>query len=376
MAALLSASLTDFCRRLREDGLSVTPARAIDAARSLAWIDVTDVEVFRAALRANLTVSVDDFPLFERSFDAFWLGIGPAPLRTTTPKVTTIDNRREAPPVYAQTRVPIEGFGPDGDARLPGGDHTAGDADLLIRKDFSEYDVADLRRFQRLVLQLAPSLATVRSRRWEASPSGDVDIRRTVIRARRTGGEPFALARRRPKLRKLRIVVLCDVSGSMDTYSRHLLQFFYALQQRGSGVRTFAFSTRLRDLTPLLRSKRFEDVLAGLSATAGAWSGGTSIGDCLGQFNRGAAKQLLSPRTVVVVASDGWERGAASDLAREMERLRRRCYRVVWLNPLKARAGYQPLAAGMAAALPFVDHFLPAASLGDLEQLKRVLLRL
>ncbi|MFN0094480.1 MAG: vWA domain-containing protein [Dehalococcoidia bacterium] len=373
---VLSGSLTEFCRLLRHEGLVVTPGRTLDAARSLAVIDPTDELAFRAALRANLTISVDEFPQFDKAFDRFWLGIVPPSERSATPKVTTIDNRPQVEPLYVQTRVPLEGMAPEGDARLPGGDHTAGDADLLIRKDFAAYDAADLPRLQRLIQQVAPSLATVRSRRWEAAPSGEIDIRKTIQRARRTGGDPLALARRRPKLRKLRVVALCDVSGSMDTYSRHLLQFFYALQLQGAGVRTFVFSTRLRDLTSVLRRKRFEDVLWGLSSLPGAWSGGTSIGACLEEFNRRFGKQLLSPRTVVVIASDGWERGDASVLRREMQRLRRRCYRVIWLNPLKAREGYQPLAAGMAAALPSVDHFLPAASLSDLLQLKRTLLGL
>jgi uncharacterized protein with von Willebrand factor type A (vWA) domain len=376
VAAALSGSLTEFCRLLRDEGLVVTPGRTLDAARSLAVIDPFDAEAFRAALRANLTISVDEFPRFDAAFDQYWLGLEPSQSRTTAPKVTTIDNRPQLAPLYVQTKVPLEGYAPEGDARLPGGDHTAGDADLLIRKDFAAYDSADIPRLQRLIQQVAPSLASVPSRRWEAAPSGDVDLRKSVLRARRTGGEPLALARRRPRLRKLRVVALCDVSGSMDVYSRHLLQFFYALQQQGAGMRTFVFSTQLRDLTPLLRRKRFDDVLWGLSSLPGAWSGGTSIGACLAQFNRRYAKQLLSPRTVMVLASDGWERGDAVGLRREMQRLQRRAYRVIWLNPLKAREGYQPLAAGMAAALPYIDHFLPAASLGDLLQLKSTLLRL
>ena len=269
----------------------------------------------------------------------------------------------------------LEGLNPDGDSRLPGGDRTAGEADILTRKDFRDYTAAELPRARRLIQRLAPALATVPGRRSERASSGAIDLRRTVSNARRHGGDPMRLEFRRPKLHKLRVVALCDVSGSMDIYSNHLLQFCYALQQQSVGVHTFVFSTRLRDVSSALRRRRFSDVLAGLSAQVESWSGGTSIGACLGEFNVRWAKQLVGPRTIVIIASDGWERGDPVQLRAEMRSLHRRARTVIWLNPLKARDGYEPLAAGMAAALPFVDHFLPAESIQSLERLKRVLSR-
>jgi hypothetical protein len=270
--------------------------------------------------------------------------------------------------------VRVEGFGAEGEAALAGGYRSASETDGVMKKDFADLKAAEAVRARRLIQQLAPSLATVPSRRLTPAANGPlVDVRRTVATARRHGGEVVRLARQQRKQRKLRVVALCDVSGSMDTYSGYLLQFLHALQGSSSGVRTFVFSTQLHDITAVLRRKRFEEVLERLAAGAGTWSGGTTIGACLRQFNEGYAARLVGPRTVVMVISDGWERGDAGALAREVAALHRRAHRVIWLNPLKGREGYEPLAAGMAAALPHIDHFLPAHSIESLEQLKRTL---
>ncbi|MGH2610907.1 MAG: vWA domain-containing protein, partial [Tepidiformaceae bacterium] len=165
----------------------------------------------------------------------------------------------------------------------------------------------------------------------------------------------------------------CDVSGSMDVYSGQLLQFLYALQAESGGVHTFVFSTRLHDVTHILRRKQYEEALSGLAAAVQSWSGGTTIGQCIGEFNMRYGARLLTPRTVVLVVCDGWERGEPERLAREMAVLKRRAYRVIWLNPLKGHDGYEPLARGMAAALPYVDHFLAGNSIQSLERLKRTL---
>jgi uncharacterized protein with von Willebrand factor type A (vWA) domain len=155
-----------------------------------------------------------------------------------------------------------------------------------------------------------------------------------------------------------------------------MLQFLYALQNESGGVRAFVFSTRLHDVSFLLKRKRFEDVLPGLANAVRTWSGGTTIGQCLGEFNMRYSRQLVGSRTVVIIASDGWERGDTSRLADEMADIHRRAYRVIWLNPLKGHDAYEPLAAGMAAALPHIDHFLAANSLQALTKLKRTLANL
>ena len=377
----IPARLVEFCRLLRERELVVTPGAALDAARSLEYVDVTDVPAFHAALRANLANSVDDYPVFDAAFLEFWgeLLRGPAWPSHTGPAVTPdIEGPGRPPEVeYVPMPVDIEGFDPEADTRLPGGEGSASDVDLVTHKDFADYTGADIARARRIIRQAAPSLATVPSRRTQPSwRRGQVDVRRTIREARRHGGDIVRLARKRRKLRKLRVVALCDVSGSMDTYSAYMLQFLYALQNEVGGVRSYAFSTRLYDLTPLLRRKKFADMLRGLEQTIETWSGGTSIGACLAEFNAGYAPSVVSPRTVVIIISDGWERGEVETLRREMRALSWRAYRVIWMNPLKGHAGYQPLASGMAAALPFVDHFLPANTIESFERLKRTLVGL
>jgi uncharacterized protein with von Willebrand factor type A (vWA) domain len=373
----LPGRVVEFCRLLRERQLVVTPARALDAARSLALIDITEAAAFRAALRANLTVSVDEYPAFDHAFAEYWGDLlRDAPLAERIPNLRPTVEGPERPPevVFLEAEVQLEGVGGEGQSRLPGGDHSASELDILTRKDFRDYDAGDVLRARRLIRQLSPALSTVPSRRMQAATSGGrVDIRRTVRDARRHGGEVVRLARQRRRLQKLRIVALCDVSGSMDAYSRQLLQFLYALQAESGGVSTFVFSTRLHDVTHILRRKQYEEALGGLEGAVESWSGGTTIGQCIGEFNMRYGARLLTPRTVVLIVCDGWERGDPERLAREMAVLKRRAYRVIWLNPLHGREGYEPLARGMAAALPYVDHFLAGNTIESLERLKRTL---
>ncbi len=376
-APALGSRLVEFCRLLRARDLAVTPGRALDAARSLELVDVADGAAFRAALRANLTISVDEYPAFDAAFDEYWRDL--IADAAESPEGDNYFHVQEGPPrppevVFIPAAVESDTISGDGDSLLPGGDRSANDANLITRKDFADYSAADVTRARRLIQQLTPALATAPSRRFRpASSGGAVDIRRTVRAARRSGGEVVNLAYQKRKLHRLKVVALCDVSGSMDVYSNYLLQFLYALQAEAGGVRTFVFSTRLHDVTHILRRKQYGEALAGLAAAVDTWSGGTTIGQCIGEFNLRYASTVVGPKTVVIVVSDGWERGDTTRLAHEMSVLHRRAYRVIWLNPLKGHAGYEPLAAGMAAALPYVDHFLPANTLESLERLKRTL---
>lgn len=371
----ISAHLVAFSRALGQAGIAVTPGRTIEAARALTLIDITHAQDVRGALRATLATSVEDFAAFDELFDYHWLGRRTIRPRQVITPAATVENRPQGPPVYALRPLRVEGVDAEGDVRLPGAPNTGSETDILTRKDFKDFDAADTVRARRLIRQLRPRLATVRSRRSEPAGSGQVDLRRTVVASQRRGGETIDLLHRRQRREKLCVVALLDVSGSMDRYSPHLLSFFAALQaEAGAGVRTFVFSTRLHDVTSVLRRPCYDTVLRGLGAAMNAWSGGTSIGGCLAQFNAAQGRALVGPRTVVIIASDGWERGDVERLRGEMRLVARRARSVVWLNPLKAREGYEPLAKGMAAALPFVDHFLPAESMASLERLKRVLL--
>jgi uncharacterized protein with von Willebrand factor type A (vWA) domain len=221
---------------------------------------------------------------------------------------------------------------------------------------------------------IATKIATQVSRRKKRATKGEeVDPRSTMRKSIKYGGEIIELARRKRRIKKTRVVLLCDVSGSMDCYSRFLIQFMYGLQNELWGVETFVFSTSLSRITHLIRSKEIASALERISHSVVGWSGGTNIGRSLATFNRDFAPSLVTHRTVVVVISDGWDRGDVSVLEREMQALKRRCYKMVWLNPLLASDHYEPLCKGMQAALPYIDHFLSVHNLNSLVTLGRTL---
>jgi len=372
----LGANLVQFGALLTAAELSATTTQLIEAARALPLIDLASRDDFRQALAACLLTRHEDRPAFDLLFDRFWrlprdddapsrpapaaLSGGEARLGTAE-LVTAAYVRGEDAPVVSTGDTPPETYSSD---------------DALLSKDFAAFHDDDLRTARRHLRRLAARLATATSRRRRPGGGDQVDLRRSLRQAARRGGELVELARRRRRVRRVKLVVLCDVSGSMDVYSRFLVQLLFGLQKELRGVGVFVFSTRLFDLSPALRARSFDDALGRIARRVDGWSGGTRIGECLAHFNRRHAKERVGRRTVVVIISDGWERGDIAQLEREMRRLRRRAYRVLWLNPLLGGAGYRPLAQGMQAALPYVDHLLPVHNLASLERLARELSRL
>jgi hypothetical protein len=215
------------------------------------------------------------------------------------------------------------------------------------------------------------------TRRQRQGGKHRLDLRRTLRRSLRHGGEILEWARREPRRKPRPLVVICDISGSMERYTRLLLHFVYGLTQGlGQRVEAFAFGTRLTRLSRHLRERDIERALSGVSRAVVDWAGGTRIGDSLKSFNYEWGRRVLGGGAVVLIISDGWDRGEPEVLAHEMDRLRRSCHRLVWLNPLLGSAEYEPLTRGMQAALPYVDDFLPVHNLASLESLARHLERL
>jgi uncharacterized protein with von Willebrand factor type A (vWA) domain len=246
--------------------------------------------------------------------------------------------------------------------------------ELLREKDFSELTDEELVRIRQLIAELAAARPQRRSRRLRRHPQGStLDLRRLVRASLATGGDPVERAFRRRVETHRKLIVLCDVSGSMEPYSRAILLFVHALLESGRGVEAFAFGTRLTRLTEELHGVDPERALEEASKRVVDWSGGTRIGASLKAFNDLWGRRALSRGAVVVIVSDGWEREDTATVAREMARLARCAYSVVWVNPLKGHPEYEPLAGGMRAALPFVDRFLPGHNLSSLEDLAGVL---
>jgi len=283
---------------------------------------------------------------------------------------------RESGPAAQQMKRAATGDLYAGAAESSAGDpHAYSKSDLITKKDFASLDGDDLHQVRQTIRQLAPQLRTAISRRRHSARHGHVfDLRRSLRQAARRGGELDELRWQKRRERRTDLVVLADVSGSMDLYSEFLVQFIYGLQQELRGVSTFLFSSRLFEVTPMLRARSFASALRLIEAGVDGWSGGTQIGESLRDFNRSYAAQRVHRRTVVILLSDGWDRGDGALVGEEMARLQRRAKRVIWLNPLLGRGGYEPLTEGMAAALPFCDDFLPANTVASLSAFGRHLL--
>jgi uncharacterized protein len=374
-------TLVRFCHRLRLEGFGVTSGRVLDSMRSVAAVRLAGREDVQAALRANLVSSREERDRFDALFDQLWQ-----------------EPEEEAEPGCGEESLGPPDLGPGqaaGQEQMlaEAGEEAEGDeetdrppeglkamyspVEVLARKDFGDLAADELQAIQKLLDQLAAKLATRLSRRRRPDPRGrEVDFRRTYRQSLKYFGEPLVLARRARRIQKTDLLLLCDVSGSMDVYSRFLVQFIYGLQRHRLAVETFVFSTRLSRITPLLDAADFGDAFRRVALQVHDWSGGTDIGGSLRTFNDLWARNVVGRRTVAIVISDGWDRGEASALAREMHRLRAACHKLVWLNPLLVDPAYEPLCKGMAAALPYVDYFLPFANLASVQTLGKTLLRL
>jgi uncharacterized protein with von Willebrand factor type A (vWA) domain len=372
-----------FARALKELGVKVSLSQVIDASRSLDLVDIAEKADFRALLRSNLISQKEDFPVFDMVFDCFWreqnyervpmetLDIQGTPTESKTQEGGDEEGLEEAvSEIIANENVPLENLD---EVSIP----TYSPQEQLNRKDFSEMGVEESRAIARAILLIATKIATQISRRKKRARRGNVvDLRWTMRNNMKFGGEIIDLVTRKRRIKKTRVVLLCDVSGSMDCYSRFLIQFMYGLQNELWGVETFVFSTSLSRITHLIRTKDITNALEKISGNILGWSGGTNIGRSLHTFNRDFAPSMVTHRTVVVVISDGWDRGDVSLLERQMQDLKRRCKTIIWLNPLLASDNYEPLCKGMQAALPYIDLFLSVHNVNSLVALGRTLQKL
>lgn len=270
-------------------------------------------------------------------------------------------------------------MGEDGDAAGEESHETRGYSyeEVLRSKDFAAMTPAELKRVRGLISQIAARRPTRRSRRLRRHHRGrKLDLRQTIRESLGSGGDPFRrILRTRARVQR-KLIVICDVSGSMEAYARPLLLFVHAVRGSGKGVEAFAFGTRLTRLTRALETSDTDRALQDAARSVADWCGGTRIGASLKTYNDDWGRRALTRGAVVVIASDGWEReeSGAGLLEEQMARLARQAYTVVWVNPLKGHPAYEPLAAGMRAALPHVDRFLPGHNLASLERLGEVLM--
>lgn len=361
---------------LRAQGLPVTTPELMDAVRALEVVDLMDRDEVYLALRAVLVSRREEQPAFDRCFESFWRfqaeeGQGLEGMIAAAQPTRPDPEHGESPPEAApekQGQIALDDWD-EGEAseeeplEVPG----LSNREVLMEQDFSTFPAEQLDEVARLTVLIAKRLARRVSRRRKPTRRGGmIDLRRSM-RANLMKGEIIELRRRARRRRKVRLVLLCDVSGSMDLYSRFLLQFLYALQNVFGRVETFTFATRLTRVSDLLRGPSYKRALRRLTEVRD-WSGGTRIGEALREFNQEWGR-LVDRRTIVLILSDGWDTGEPDVLAQEMLALKRRAGRVLWLNPLLGNPSYEPLTRGMAAALPLIDHFAAAHNLSSLREL-------
>lgn len=355
--------LSTFARVLRDRGITVTPDQVTDMARAISLVDASERTQFRAALRALAVTDPDQRRTFDEAFSIFFQGdptlAGPEPtarLATSTAVMPTFDS---VTPGAESDATTMEG---------------ASAIENVASRDFADLDEEELAQARRLVMSMAWQPSDVKTRRWLRSPGGThPDLRRTLRGSIRPEGDLMPIARRRRRRRQRPLIVIADISGSMEKYAELFLVFAHAAQRRMDEVEVFTFSTELTRITDDLRRRDTRTAMAKVAARVHDWSGGTKIGEAFAEWNRLWSRRLSRGRPIALVLSDGWDCGDPDLLRREVGRLARTVSSLIWLNPLAARPDYRPATRGMQAVLPHVDHLLPAASVTDLRGVVRLL---
>jgi len=376
----LSERIMLFSHFLKQRGFKVFSSNVLDSLRSLEEIDISKKGDFFAILRTNLVTSDMEWKLFEALFEEFWQGF---------------ENDEEE----YQDEESLEQSGDQGESGTeivaePLSDKDLMDNDacenvkaflesatyspvtIIEKKDLGQFDTGDIQVAQLILKNLMAPFKTRFTRRFRKSrKAGDIDFRRIIRKSVKAGGMPLELFYRRRKKRLKRLVVLADVSGSMDRYARFVMPFILGLRGIGPKAEIFVFSTSLTPITHTLRRFSFERALDIISNAFPEWSGGTRIGFSLHQFNTKYGDRLINKRTVVVILSDGWDLGGKELLKREIDALSQKAHVLIWLNPLAGDTDYKPICKGMQTALPFVDYFFPADNLQSLKMVGRTLSR-
>jgi len=371
-AGSLLPNLVTFGRLLRRAGLDVQPGQTRLFVEALERIGIRRKAEVRAAGRAVYVRRREDRMVFDAAFDLFWRRHGGA----ASDELPRLTQRRRPPEGRA-----LFGSQADANAAIPGPPRPelireASGSESLRTADFATLTEAEMRDALALLDTLRPALPMRPSRRPAIARRGRrLAMRRMLRAALGTGGEPLVWRWRRRTERPRPLVLVCDISGSMESYSRLLLRFAHALEQLGAPLEVFVFGTRLTRITRQLKARSPDEAIRRVATHVLDWNGGTRIGESVHELNRRWVRRTIRSGAVVLLASDGWERGDPALLGREMASLRRACHRLLWLNPLAGRAGFAPATAGLQAALPHIDALVPCASVASLESLAQQLAR-
>jgi uncharacterized protein with von Willebrand factor type A (vWA) domain len=392
--------LTEFGRLLWEVGINVGPRQMLDLAETLDYIDLTDQVDFYHTLKCSLLSRHEQEPIFNQMFDYYWfrrdkqgkkdnapgtvkreerqMRLPPSERKRLAEHLNTSELRKELRAEMRETERRRKQDDRDRDDDNDDTGNPQGTAysaiERLMRKDFENFTWDEVQEAKKLMAEMRWKLGMRRTRRKAPARSGSYpDMRRIVRRNLKHGAELLELTWREIKYKPRPLVIICDISGSMSLYSRLLLHFIHTISNGLMNVEAFVFGTRLTRITRQLKKRDVDDAVRDVSKTVQDWSGGTRIGDALHLFNHRWARRVLGRGAVVLIISDGWDRGDASVLQVEMDRLQHSCHRLIWLNPLLGSPDYRPLTIGMKTALPFIDDFLPAHNLDSLINLGNIL---
>ena len=377
--SFLLRNLLHFGRLLRSLGLDAKAAAMLNVTSALAHIDIGRRPDFYFTLRSLLVHRRQDLATFDEAFGLFWR-TPPGEWSSEDLRALGEQRRFGLPRSGVPAVEPDSGDDPSHSApahtieRIAPMSYSSREASRVT--DFARFTEQELEQAKAMIAALTWDLDVRRTRRWTRGRGGTPDLRRIVRHNLRYGGEPFVLPTRQRRVKRRPLVLLCDVSGSMERYARMLLHFIHSLAGGFDRVEAFLFATRLTHVTRELSERGVDDVVPRIPGRVPDWGGGTRIGEALRTFNVQWARRVSGHGSITLLISDGWDRGDPDRLRREMGRLQRSCHRLIWLNPLLGSPEYQPLTRGMRAALPYVDDFLPVHNVASLEALAEHLNRL
>ncbi|RMF58611.1 MAG: VWA domain-containing protein [Calditrichaeota bacterium] len=377
----LTTHLVTFARVLRRLGMQNGTEQVMDALRALECVGVRRRQDVYRAFAAIFVTRREQMELFDQAFDLFWRAPSKLPdlVAAMLPKLDLPANEKSKQMKRVRQAMAESQPQPRTVRKNPEKEVldlvlTYSPTEVLRRKDFDAFSEEEMVMAKKLLAEMRWPISPRRTRRKIPRKNGSLhDLRRTIRQGMRHQGEMLTLSRRDRSLRPRDVTILCDISGSMERYARMLLHFMHTLTSGLRRVETFVFGTRLTRITRMLRQRDIDVALTEISRAVNDWAGGTRIGEALKDFNYLWARRVLRSGSVVVIISDGWDRGDAPLLAREMARLSRSCTRLIWLNPHLGYDKYEPLTVGMRTALPFIDDFLPVHNLESLEQLGELL---
>jgi uncharacterized protein with von Willebrand factor type A (vWA) domain len=392
--------LTEFGRLLWEAGLNIGPRKLLDLAETLDDIDLTNKDDFYYTLKCCLLTRHEQEPVFDQLYHYYWfvrdnpnqkkpdkngtvkreerpLRLPPSERKRLAEHLNTPEQRKDMRTEMRETerRTQKDRYDDDEEDDTGNPQGTAYSAiEMLRKKDFENYSWDEMQEAKRLMAAMRWNLGMRPTRRKTPARKGSYpDMRRMVRRNLKYGAEMIDLTWRKIKRKPRPLVIICDISGSMSLYSRLLLHFIHTISNGLMNVEAFVFGTRLTRITRQLKRRDVDDAVRDVSKAVQDWSGGTRIGDAIHYFNHKWARRVLGHGAVVLIISDGWDRGEAGMLQAEMDRLQHSCHRLIWLNPLLGSPDYRPLTIGMKTALPFIDNFLPAHNLDSLISLGNIL---